>query len=197
MMEIGDKVVSLDLISCKFACDLEQCRGVCCVEGESGAPLEPEELQILEEEYPGIRPFLRDEGLRAIEAQGKWVVDADQETVTPLIGGKECAYVVFEGSTARCGIERAYEAGATSLQKPISCHIYPIRLKQYKGFTAVNYDRWPICDPARAYGEKMNIPVFRFLRQAIIRKYGEEFYRKLEIVEQTIGQTGVEKTQPD
>ncbi len=188
MMEIGDKVVSLDLITHKFVCDLGKCMGVCCVEGESGAPLEPGELEILENEYPRILPYLREEGRRAIQEQGTWVVDEDRETVTPLIGEKECAYAVFDGKIARCGIEKAYEAGATTFRKPISCHIYPIRLKKYKGFTAVNYDRWPICDPARACGEKKDVPVFRFLREAIERKYGAEFYKKLELVSRSVGQ---------
>jgi hypothetical protein len=186
MMEIGDKVISLDLITCKFVCDLDKCRGVCCVEGQSGAPLEQDEVGILEDEYENIRPYLRDSGIRAVQLLGTSVIDADGEMVTPLIEGKECAYAVFEGDIARCGIEKAFEAGATSLRKPVSCHIYPIRVKEYKGFMAVNYDRWPICDPARAHGEELGIPVYRFLRESIIRKYGEEFYLKLESVEKNL-----------
>ena len=186
MMEIGDKVVSLDLITKKFVCKLDKCKGVCCVEGESGAPLEQDEVGILEDEYEKIRPYLREGGNRAIEKLGTSVIDADGEMVTPLIEGKECAYAIFEGEIARCGIEKAFEAGAVSLRKPISCHIYPIRIKEYKGFKAVNYDLWPICDPARAHGEKLGIPVYRFLRESIIRKYGEEFYAKLETIAQTI-----------
>ncbi len=188
MMEIDDKVVSLDLITNRFVCDLAKCKGVCCVEGESGAPLEADEIDLLERDYDRIRPFLREEGRSAIESQGTWVVDADDETVTPLIEGKECAYATFENGIARCGIETAYEAGATALRKPISCHIYPIRVKSYRGFTAMNYDRWPICDPAREFGEKMGVPVYRFLRESIERKYGKDFYRKLEIVSRNLGQ---------
>jgi hypothetical protein len=188
MMEIGDKIVSLDLITHKFVCDLAACKGVCCVDGESGAPLEPDEVKILEKEYPNIRPYLREDGQMAIDKQGTWVIDADRETVTPLIEGKECAYAVFNNGIARCGIEKAFEDGATVLRKPISCHIYPIRVKKYHGFTAVNYDRWKVCDPARICGEKKGIPVYRFLREAIERKYGEEFYRKLEIVSHNMGQ---------
>jgi len=188
MMEIGDKVVSLDLITCKFVCDLAKCKGVCCVDGESGAPLEAEEADILEKEYPNIRPYLREEGNKAIEKQGSWVMDIDRETVTPLIDGKECAYAIFEAGITRCGIEKAHEAGATAFRKPISCHIYPIRVKTYRGFTGINYDRWKICDPARAFGEEKDVPVYRFLRDAIERKYGREFYRKLEIISRNVGQ---------
>ena len=188
MMEIGDKVISLEIITQKFVCDLDKCRGVCCVHGESGAPLESGEVDILDRDIGKIRPYLRDEGNRTIYKQGAWVVDADKETVTPLIEGRECAYAIFEDGIARCGIEKAYEQGATSFRKPISCHIYPIRLKRYRGFTAMNYDRWAICDPARDCGNQKNVPVYRFLREAIERKYGEEFYKKLEIVSRNVGQ---------
>ena len=188
MMEIGDKVITLDLITEKFVCDLNKCKGACCVDGESGAPLESEEVEILDKEYPDIAPYLREEGNRAIEKQGTWVVDHDKETVTPLIEGKECAYAIFEGGFARCGIEKAFEAGATTFRKPISCHIYPIRVKGYRGFTALNYDRWKICDPARTCGEENNVPVYRFLRESIVRKYGEDFYKKLEILSRNVEQ---------
>ncbi len=182
MMEIGNKVVSLDLVTEKFVCNLDKCKGICCVEGESGAPLEDEEAKILDEEYENFAPYLRKVGREAVEKQGTWVIDSDREKVTPLIEGKECAYAIFEGEIARCGIEKAFEEGATSFRKPISCHIYPIRVKRFNSLTAVNYDRWPICDPAREFGEQENVPVYRFLKESILRKYGEEFYKKLEIV---------------
>ena len=184
MLEVGDKVVSHDLITDRFVCNLARCKGVCCVEGESGAPLEEAETGILKREYRNIKPFLREEGNRAISKQGTWVVDADRESVTPLVEGRECAYAVFEGGIARCGIEKAWEAGATPFRKPVSCHLYPMRVKKLSGFTGMHYDRWNICDPAREYGEKQNVPVFRFLKEAIVRKYGEDFYRQLEIIEQ-------------
>lgn len=186
MMEIGDKVVSLDLITEKFVCNLGKCKGVCCVEGESGAPLEDEEGKILDKEYANFAPWLRKEGQEAIQKQGTWVIDADREKVTPLIQGKECAYAIFEGAIARCGIEKAFEEGATTFRKPISCHIYPIRVKKFHRLTAVNYDRWPICDPAREFGEQENVPVYRFLNESIVRKYGEDFYQKLEMLAQNV-----------
>jgi hypothetical protein len=188
MIEVEDKVVSMDLITCRFACDLSRCKGACCVEGESGAPLEAAEVRILNREYASIRPFLREEGNEAIGQLGPWVVDADRETVTPLVQGRECAYAVFEDGIARCGIEKAYESGATSFRKPVSCHIYPMRVKSFRGITGMNYDRWMICDPARELGEKEDVPVFRFLREAIERKYGKEFYGKLEMISRKVGQ---------
>jgi hypothetical protein len=183
MIEIGDKVVSLDIIREKFVCDLVKCKGICCVEGESGAPLEDDEVRLLEEEYDHIKPYLREKGIKAIKQQGTAVRDADQEMVTPLVGGKfECAYALFENQIARCGIEKAWEAGATGFRKPVSCHIYPIRVKNYNNLKAVNYDRWKVCDPARLNGERENVPVFRFVKDAIERKFGTDFYHKLQII---------------
>ena len=161
MIEMGDKVVSLYIIHEKFVCDLAKCKGICCVEGESGAPLEDEEVALLKNEYPKIRPYLRSAGRKAIAQQGTAVRDGDQEMVTPLVGGMyECAYAIFEQGIARCGIEKAWEDKATDFRKPVSCHLYPIRLKNYSSLQAVNYDRWKVCDPARLKGENENTPVF-------------------------------------
>ena len=183
MVEVGDKVVSLDIIREKFVCDLSKCKGICCVEGESGAPLEDDEVLSLAKEYDNIRPYLREEGREAIEQQGTAVRDADDEMVTPLVGGKhECAYAIFEDDIARCGIEKAWEEGATGFRKPVSCHIYPIRVKNYHSLKAVNYDRWKVCDPARLNGERENVPVYCFVQDAIGRKFGEDFFQKLQII---------------
>jgi hypothetical protein len=183
MVEVGDKVVSLDIIREKFVCELSKCKGICCVEGESGAPLEDDEVLLLAKEYDNIRPYLREEGKVAIEEQGTAVRDADDEMVTPLVGGKhECAYALFESEIARCGIEKAWEEGATSFQKPVSCHIYPIRVKNYNSLKAVNYDRWKVCDPARLNGERENVLVYCFVKDAIQRKFGEDFFQKLQII---------------
>ena len=119
---------------------------------------------------------------RQVREQGAWVVDRDNEKVTPLIGREECAYVIFEDKIARCAIERAYEEGTISFRKPVSCHLYPIRVGKLKQGFALNYHQWSICEPARILGEKEGVPVFRFLKDAIIRVYGEEFYGELEMV---------------
>ncbi|KPL15679.1 MAG: hypothetical protein AMS23_06205 [Bacteroides sp. SM1_62] len=189
MIELDDKVVSFDIIREKFVCDLAKCKGNCCVEGESGAPLEDDEVKMLKAEYEKIRPYLREEGRKAIAIQGTSIRDTDQEMVTPLVGGhNECAYVLFENGIARCGIEKAWEAGATGFRKPVSCHIYPIRIKNYSSMKAVNYDRWKVCDPAREHGERENVPVYRFVKDAIERKFGADFYRKLQIISDGMGE---------
>ena len=190
MIEIDDKVISLDIIERRFCCDLAKCKGACCVQGASGAPLDVEEVKILRKEYPGFRDYLRPVGNLAIREQGTSVLDADMEMVTPLVNGKECAYAVFAGGIARCGIEKAFEEGATSFRKPVSCHIYPVRVKRYNEYKALNYDQWAICDPARAYGDKKNLAVFRFVRHAIERKFGSDFYQKLEILSDQIEASG-------
>jgi len=186
MFEIDNKIVSLDLFTEKFACDFDKCKGYCCVFGESGAPLEQQEVKILKQIFPKLKEFLRPNGIKAIEKQGTSVVDMDKDKVTPLIGRKECAYAIFENGIARCGIEKAFEAGVISFRKPLSCHLYPVRIKKYDKFEAINYDRWHVCDPAREYGNKLNIPLYVFVRDALIRKYGEEFTRKLEQIAQEI-----------
>lgn len=181
MIQIDDKLISDEVFLEEFVCNLSACKGACCVEGDSGAPLEDAELEILEEEFENIKPYLRPEGIRAIEEQGTSIKDPDGEWVTPLVKGAECAYVTFdEKGTAKCGIEQAWQAGATRFRKPVSCHLYPIRVTQLQDFEALNYHHWPICSPACKLGKELNVKVYRFLKEAIIRKYGAEFYDKLE-----------------
>jgi hypothetical protein len=183
MFEIDKKVVSLDVIKEKFTCDVQKCKGNCCVQGESGAPLDDDEVLILEEIFSDYKDYLRPEGIKAIQEQGIYVIDSDGDKVTPLIANLECAYAVFENEIARCGIEKAYEAGAISFRKPISCHLYPIRITKYDNFEAVNYNRWHLCDHARIYGGKLKIPVYKFVKEALIRKYGKDFTEKLSIID--------------
>lgn len=188
MIEIDDKVLSLDIFQKKFVCDLNACKGACCVEGTSGAPLTEEEIHLLEDIYEDVKPYLTRKGIRAIEKQGKWVIDADGDYTTPLVAEeKECAYTIFENGIALCGIEKAWKDGVVKFRKPISCHLYPIRTRKYAKFEALNYDEWHLCKPACACGEKLQVPVFKFLKEAIIRKYGSEFYEKLEIAAAEIG----------
>ncbi len=182
MISIGKTLVSEDLLEKQFVCDLTQCKGACCVEGDAGAPLEQEEVAILAEEYPKIKDYLRPEGIAAIEAQGTHVIDeSDGEPVTPLVNGAECAYVVFdEKGTTLCGIEKAWKEGKTDFRKPVSCHLYPIRIQQYSTFEAVNYHKWQICAPACSLGAELKVPVYRFTKDALIRKYGSAWYGELE-----------------
>ena len=181
MLQIDNKILSLDILEKKFVCDVEKCKGACCVHGDSGAPLEENEVTILEEEYKNIKPYLRKEGVAAIEKEGIWVIDSDNDKVTPLVNNNECAYVIFEGGIAKCGIEKAFAEGATFFQKPVSCHLYPVRTKKYKEFEGMNYDTWDICKPATKLGKKLDVPVYKFVKDALIRKYGKEWYQKLKI----------------
>lgn len=182
MIQIDDTIISFDVFEKQFVCDLERCKGACCVEGDSGAPLEKSEMKILDEIYPAVRPYLTPKGIDAIETQGCHVVDFDGDDTTPLIEGKECAYSYFdERNICKCAIEQAYLDGKIDFKKPISCHLYPIRLKEYANFTAVNYDKWELCADACILGEKLKVPVYVFLKEPLIRKYGEEWYEQLQI----------------
>lgn len=179
MIEIGNTLVSLDIIEESFLCDLHSCHGSCCVNGDSGAPLEDDEIDYLEQHIGAIKPFLRLEGIESITKNGVWVKDIEHEQTTPLVNGKECAFVVFEDGKSFCGIERAWEAGVIRFQKPISCHLYPIRIKKYKRFEAVNYDRWEICKAAILLGQAKKLKIYEFLKTPLIRKYGEDWYKEL------------------
>jgi hypothetical protein len=184
MYLIEDILVSDSVLSETFHCNLNACKGACCVEGDSGAPLETEELHILEKDFPNIKPFLTSKGIEAIESQGIYALDeSDQTYVTPLIDGGPCAYINYDKhGIALCGIENAYMAGKTTFKKPISCHLYPIRISKNKKteFEAINYEKWDICNPACSLGNELKMPVFRFVKDALIRKYGTEFYLALE-----------------
>lgn len=187
MLEIDDKIVSLDLLKECFSCDLAACKGMCCVEGSAGAPLEADELDALEEEWEAYRPFMKPEGVEAVVRQGFMVVDADGDCTTPLIDGLECAYSFDEGGVTLCAIERAWREGRTTLRKPISCHLYPIRVTRFRnGSVGLNYHRWSICSPAVACGRREGVPVYRALREPIIRAFGEEFFDALEQAEKFV-----------
>jgi hypothetical protein len=185
MIEIDDKIVSADLLREGFLCDLSQCKGICCVEGNAGAPLEIDEVDILEEEYPNYAPYMTAEGRAEVERQGFMVVDSDGDYTTPLVDNAACAYAFEEGGVTFCAIERAYREGKCSFLKPISCHLYPIRVKQFRnGSYGLNYHRWAVCSSARECGKKLGVPVYKALREPIVRRFGEDFYRSLECAEE-------------
>ena len=180
MITIDNTINSVDLADVCFVCDLAKCKGACCVEGDAGAPLEEQEISHLEDEYDFIKPFMRPEGIAEVEKNGVFDFDVSGHYVTPLVNGKECAFLYFsEDGIAGCAIEKAWEAGKTSFRKPVSCHLYPIRISRYKDFEAVNYQEWHVCKPALRHGERLDVPVYRFLKVALIRKYGEKWYKKL------------------
>ena len=184
MIQIGDTVISELLLENKFICNLDACKGACCIEGDAGAPLDEEELQELVDVYPHTKEYLSDKAIAALE-EDLYTLDTDGEYVTQLVDGKECAFVFFkEDGTTQCSIEQAYKDGKTSFKKPISCHLFPVRLNQYKDFTAVNYAYWDICDDACILGEKLGVSTYKFLKEPLIRKFGEKWYKELELVDQ-------------
>ncbi|MDB0600985.1 DUF3109 family protein [Tenacibaculum maritimum] len=181
MFQLGKTIISEDIIKKDFVCNLSACKGACCIDGDAGAPLEKEETDILEKIYPKVKPFLRKEGVRAIEEQGTWITSDFGELETPLIGDADCAYVIFDDkNTALCAIEEAYNQGIIDWKKPISCHLYPIRIQNYTEFSAVNYNKWKICNDACSLGKELQIPIYKFVKQALIRKFGQNWYDQLE-----------------
>jgi hypothetical protein len=181
MIAIGDVLVQEDLLKYQFACDLNACKGACCVEGDSGAPLRESELQLLESLQEAVAPYLTDESLSTLAEKGAWIsTGEDGKYATPLNSDGACAYVIRENGIAFCGIEKAWKEGKTDFQKPVSCHLYPAREGKYRGMDSLHYERWQICNPACKNGKALGIPVFRFVKDALIRRYGQEFYDILE-----------------
>lgn len=182
MIKIGDTLVSLDVVEKFFYCDLDACHGECCIEGDAGAPLTAEEAGQLEQLLPDIKPLLSPKGVEAVEKDGAFYRDKDGELVTQLIEGAACAFTCFEkNGLCLCALEKARREGAAKLFKPISCSLYPIRIKEYDTFSAVNYDRWKICRPAEALGKKKGIRVYEFLKEPLIRRFGKEWYDELAL----------------
>lgn len=181
MIEIGKTLISRDVINKEFVCNLSKCKGACCVEGDLGAPLEEEETHILEEIYGRVRPYLSEESRAVIEDQGAHIIDDFNERSTPLMKGGECAYVVYdEHNTLKCGIEQAYLDGKTDFKKPISCHLYPVRTVELLDVTGVNYDVWSICSDACVLGEELKVPVYKFLKEPLIRRFGKDWWTQLD-----------------
>lgn len=198
MIQIDDKIVSTELLTERFCCDISRCKGACCVEGNSGAPLELDEVDTLEQEYEAYKPFMKPEGITAVERQGFMVVDSDGDYTTPLIDGAECAYSFEENGVTMCAIERACKLGLTGFVKPVSCHLYPIRLIPLSnGTVGLNYHRWDVCNGARTLGHRLGTPVYRVLREPIVRRFGEPFFEALEEAERYLSsEAGGESTRP-
>lgn len=187
MIQVDDVLLSDELFQRYFVCDLASCKGACCVEGSAGAPLTFDEIGIIEENLDAILPFLTSEGVKSIENSGVFYVDTDGEYVTTLNNGKECAFTTFDkNGVAKCGIEEAHRAGALGFKKPISCHLYPIRISKLKFHEALNYHKWGICAPACECGSKLKVKVYQFLKEPLIRKYGESWYAQLVEVDKLL-----------
>ena len=190
LIEVGDKVISTQIFERKFVCDLNACKGACCIEGDAGAPLTLEEVDILEDTFEQIKPYMRKEGIAVVEKQGVFYMDQDNEPVTSLVNDAECAFVYFDDKgITKCAVEQAFLDGKTDFKKPISCHLYPIRVKQFNDFTALNYDVWNICSDACTLGEQLAVPVYKFLKEPLIRAYGAPFFKELELVSDEINKT--------
>jgi hypothetical protein len=180
MIVIGDTVISDDIADKFFVCNLQKCKGACCVEGDLGAPLEVDELKTMEEIYETVKPYMSKEGIDAIENQGVYIKDWEGDFSTPTIKDRECAYAIWENGFLKCAIEKAYYDKKVDFKKPISCHLYPIRISHYEHYDALNYDRWHICNDACHHGSDLGVPLYKFLKEPLIRKYGEDWYKELE-----------------
>lgn len=181
MFAVGDVLVSDELLDAPFSCNLGACKGGCCVQGDSGAPLEPEECAELEKVLPKVRSYLRPEAIRVIEETGVWEEVKPQQYATTCVDGAECVFVTYEGSIAKCAIEKAYGQGKTTFRKPISCHLFPIRAEKFGQIEALNYEQIPLCRPAIKSGRHRNIMVLEFLREPLVRKYGEAWYEQFRV----------------
>ena len=181
MLQIEDTIISLDVLEEYFLCDLSSCKGICCVEGDSGAPVETEEIAQLEAVLPLIWEDLSPQARIIIDKQGVVYLDEDGEYVTSIVNRKDCVFTCYDtNACCKCAIEKAYKEGKIDFYKPISCHLYPIRVAKYKSFRAVNYHSWGICHTAKMVGKKENIKIYQFLKEPLVRKFGKDWYGQLE-----------------
>jgi hypothetical protein len=181
MILVGNTVISDGIKDHFFVCNIEKCKGACCVEGDLGAPLDDDELPLMKEIQEEVTPYLTEAGRKEIERQGPYILDEEGDYSTPTINGRECAYAVRdEKGHLQCGIEKAYADGKINFRKPVSCHLYPIRITKYDDYDAINYDRWHICQPACELGRALGTPLYQFCKDALIRKYGIKWYEELE-----------------
>lgn len=191
MIQIDDIVVSLDVIKEKFVCDLGACKGQCCVEGDAGAPVEQDEVKELEDVLPIVWDELSEEARKVIERQGVVYTDLDGDLVTSIVNGKDCVFTCHDADgNCFCAIEKAFRAGKTKFYKPISCHLYPIRVGDFGPYKALNYHRWDVCKAAVLLGQKEGVPVYRFLKEPLIRKFGQAWYDELEIAARELKEQG-------
>lgn len=190
LVEIGNTLVSLEIFTEKFCCDLSSCHGACCVEGDAGAPVDESEIGGLEEAAETIWDQLSDEARTVIRKHGVVTVDRDGEFVTSIVNGRDCVFTCHEDGCCYCAIERACRNGGLNVQKPLSCHLYPIRVSKVGDSLALNYHRWSICRPAVELGKRMNLPLYKFLREPLIRAFGQEWWDELELVASELGKQG-------
>jgi hypothetical protein len=185
IIEIGKRLVSSEILEKQFVCDLNACKGACCIEGDDGAPINQEEIDLLEEHLDAVKPYMTQDGIDVVEEQGVFYMDRFNEPVTSLVDDSACAFVTIDDKGfTKCGIEQAYREEKIPFNKPISCHLYPIRVSKFSTFESLNYDRWSICADACSLGEQLKVPVYKFLKEPIIRAYGHSFFNELETVDE-------------
>lgn len=183
MIKIGDTLVSLDVIECYFCCNLDDCKGACCIEGDAGAPITEDEEQSIKEALPNVIEYLPKEAKEVINKQGISYVDEEGDLVTSIIGNKDCVFCTYDKKgICLCALEIGYNKGKCMFKKPVSCHLYPIRLTEYPTFTAVNYDKRKICKGAVKLGKEKGIRVYQFLEGPLVRHFGKEWYEELKLV---------------
>lgn len=190
MLQIDDAIISLDVIDHHFACDLSKCKGICCVEGDEGAPVTEDEVRQIESLLPIILNKLSKGAQDVIQRQGIAYLDRDGELAISIVNGAECVFA-FQNDDGcwKCRIEEAFEQQKTSFRKPLSCHLYPIRITTHKTFTAVNYHQWHVCRDGIAFGNEQNIPLYRFLKEPLIRKFGNEWFYQLTLAADHVANT--------
>lgn len=177
MLIVDNCIISEDIADRHFCCNLALCQGQCCVEGDCGAPVDENEIPIMKAIYPKVRPYMTTKGREVVEAQGVVVDDNAGEPCTPLVDNRECAYTVWENGCALCAIEQAFRDGVIDFKKPISCHLYPLRLDCYDDFIAINYHQWDVCHGATS--NTNGIPLYKYLKEPLIRRFGEQWYQEL------------------
>lgn len=196
LLEIAGKVVTSELFTRRFACDLGRCLGACCYEGVSGAPITPDEARQIERAWTSVAEHLPAQHTQIVADAGFAVTDRDGDLVTPLVAGRQCAYAHrADGGAWTCAIEEAWREGHCELRKPLSCHLYPIRVTRRAGIDTLDYDRQHICRSAETAGDDSGTPLFRFLREAITRAYGGDFFHELELAEPALAQLTDHATQ--
>lgn len=181
MFQIQDTLVSLDLAEEFFCCDLSKCLGACCIEGDAGAPVTPDEVEKIKESLPAIEADMLPRALEEVRRNGVAYTDEEGDLVTTLLDGRNCAFTCYgPGGICLCALEKARREGRTSWLKPASCALYPLRLTEYPSFTAVNYHRWSICRDAVANGRRLGIRLYQFLEQPLTERFGAEWYAELK-----------------
>ena len=186
IIQVGDVLVSPDVMTEKFCCDLDACKGACCVEGDAGAPVTLDEIAEIEDSLDEVWPQMSARAQAVVDRQGVAYNDPEGELVTSIVDGRDCVFTCHEGGTCLCLLEKAYRNGRLAFCKPISCALYPIRVKRLAGgLVGLNYHKWSVCAAARAKGEALGLHVYEFLRGPLVRRFGQEWYDELLA---TIGQ---------